>query len=473
MVDPLRISTNQKKISDLSNRNSTSNFYEQIKIMTPSTLYIATSTLLLPIVRKISSQFLEDSISQKPLFSNITFDPKALPIVIKELDKIKNDFQDIETKMLELKTNYKQIMDLLINDKEDSKLKDIDLGLWSLHDDRVKKEDLSNWRRHDGLFGRFFASKEYIKDKIFEIEKSLSILKKHMPNHPVVKKLEEAAKKLKNKIPTPSKNWDIKTWRYNGKKWIHDYVNYKNSYYHVRWKGDKNSNEKVENPIGLLEMTQDPKKMKDFLSNVTESLEQINSLSNKGLHYLMLKSLPTEEAYIYLIVILLPFLQNESAKELEKQGETMKLVSQIYEKWNLMQDLVNLEIKKDNKDSSAELSLKIQNIASEIKILLEKAKTKLPPSTNSLLVTLKELSQQLVTKFPKNFYEMAKNPDQTNFKAYMDIFGQGITALTSISNVTQQTLQIATQYYNSLLGFQKSAQDSVNKTIQTIINNLR
>ena len=65
------------------------------------------------------------------------------------------------------------------------------------------------------------------------------------------------------------------------------------------------------------------------------------------------------------------------------------------------------------------------------------------------------------------------NPDQTKFKAYMDNIAQGITALTSISNMTQQELQIATQYYNSLLGFQKSAQDSLNKIVQTAINNTR
>ena len=55
----------------------------------------------------------------------------------------------------------------------------------------------------------------------------------------------------------------------------------------------------------------------------------------------------------------------------------------------------------------------------------------------------------------------------------MDNIAQGITALTSISNMTQQELQIATQYYNSLLGFQKSAQDSLNKIVQTAINNTR
>ena len=63
--------------------------------------------------------------------------------------------------------------------------------------------------------------------------------------------------------------------------------------------------------------------------------------------------------------------------------------------------------------------------------------------------------------------------DQSKFKSYIDNVAKGITALTSVSNMTQQQLQIDTQYYNSLLGFQKSAQDSINKTIQTALNNTR
>ena len=66
----------------------------------------------------------------------------------------------------------------------------------------------------------------------------------------------------------------------------------------------------------------------------------------------------------------------------------------------------------------------------------------------------------------RNEYFFIADADQTKFKAYMDNIAQGITALTSISNMTQQELQIATQYYNSLLGLQKSAFDSINKVVQ-------
>lgn len=63
--------------------------------------------------------------------------------------------------------------------------------------------------------------------------------------------------------------------------------------------------------------------------------------------------------------------------------------------------------------------------------------------------------------------------DQTQFKTYMDNLGQGVTALTSVSNMAQQQLQIDTQYYNSLLGLQKGGMDSLTKTIQGILANMR
>lgn len=69
--------------------------------------------------------------------------------------------------------------------------------------------------------------------------------------------------------------------------------------------------------------------------------------------------------------------------------------------------------------------------------------------------------------------EWISDSDQTQFKAYMDILAQGVTALTSISNMSQQQLQIDTQYYNSLLGLQKGGMDSLTKSIQGILANMR
>lgn len=474
-MNPTPISSNQKRIFGLSNNTNHEDWLQKIQIMTPLTLYVMASTVLMPLVTKISSQSSIESMNPKKVYSDIEFDPKLLPIILKEIDKIKPEFRNIETKMLELKRNYKKIMELLTKDKRASQLKDIDLGLWSLDDSKVQPGDSSNWRRHDGIFGRFFAAKEFIKDKFAQIEKSLIILKKNIPSHPLVKKIEKALQSLKEKIPSTGKKWDPKTRTYDGKKWIHIYTKNREKIgegsWIVHWKGDKDSTEGVENPTGLLEMTQDQEKLTAFLNTITESIDEIDTFYTKDLHFLILGSLNTAEAYMYLIITMFPALQNDAAKKLESHGKTMKVVSQIYDKWNLVQDLINTASKEKSKDTSNDLKLKIENIASEIEDLLDKVKKDLPATTASLVTTMKELTQQLVTKFPKDFYKISNDADQTAFKSYIDILGQGITALTSISNTTQQMLQISTQYYNSLLGLQKSALESLNKVIQIATKN--
>lgn len=69
--------------------------------------------------------------------------------------------------------------------------------------------------------------------------------------------------------------------------------------------------------------------------------------------------------------------------------------------------------------------------------------------------------------------EWISDSDQTQFKSYMDNLAQGVTALTSVSNMVQQQLQLDTQYYNSLLGLQKAGMDSLTKTVQGILANMR
>lgn len=474
-MDRLRISSDEKNVFGVPDKNTNYNFLQQIQMMTPSTLYIMASTVLMPAVKTICSQFHEKKIIQKIASSEIDFDPKSLTKILKELNRLKPEFRSIETKMIELKRNYKKIMELLTKNKEGSNLKDIDLGLWSLDDSKVQPGDSSNWRRHDGIFGRFFAAKEFIKDKLTQIKKSLASLKKNLPTHPLVKKIEEAIKSLQSQISSPSSKWDKKTWTYDGKQWIHIYTKNREESdqgsWIVHWKGDKDSTEKVENPINLLEMTQDPEKLTAFLNTITESIDKIDKFNTNDIHFLILNSLNTAEAYMYLILTIFPALQNQSAKNLETQGKTMKVVSEIYDKWNLLQDIINTAAKGKSKDTSEQLKLKIENIGNEIEDLLEKVKKDLPGTTESLVTTMKELTQQLVTKFPKDFYKIANDSDQTAFKSYMDILGQGTTALTSISNMTQQALQISTQYYNSLLGLQKNALESLNKVIQIATKN--
>lgn len=156
-------------------------------------------------------------------------------------------------------------------------------------------------------------------------------------------------------------------------------------------------------------------------------------------------------------------------------------------------------------DAKESLDAKIN----EMQKLLKNLENKLPSSQKTLITTLKELTANLVLKREKNYtfyyfpdnksslrfeiredlvnlpnnkdfeymkkfifsamrdeYLFMVDKDQTKFKTYMDNISQGITALTSISNMTQQELQVATQYHNSLLGLQKTAYDAINKVIQ-------
>ncbi len=307
-------------------------------------------------------------------------------------------------------------------------------------------------------------------------------------------------------------------------------------------------------------MVQDSKKLNECLSNIHSGINGIDHFyKSKGIHFLKLGALSTEKAYVYLITVLLPFLQKETAETLEEQGKTMKKVSQLYDKWNEVQDEINrlskhtkilekeglikegkfnidsiydwsdkngvrwkiVKIKDPNKSLGKLFNAKnlIKKKVQELKQLLQEVEKKLPATSKTLINTLKGLADKLLlgdpakegkyqfyhfpdtdevrfevrgdsitdftdnndkdkmNKIIKDYTDSAFgffiNPDQTKFKAYMDNIAQGITALTSISNMTQQELQIATQYYNSLLGFQKSAQDSLNKIVQTAINNTR
>lgn len=262
--------------------------------------------------------------------------------------------------------------------------------------------------------------------------------------------------------------------------------------------------------------------------------------------FLKLKSLDAQAAFMYLTTVVIPFLQNESAEILEKQGKTMKLVSEVFDKWNDIQDEINkttktLKIlqegksigdidvvitliedyhrKSDNtdwkvvtiKDPKGYINIKINEKVREFKQLLDKVKKKLPKTSKELVETLDTLADGLnveekyekgyynfnwnnegVFKFEvqnkdvpdfkdnKDFEKMKKiiwdritgssrfliDPDQTKAKIYLDNIGQGVTALTSISNMTQQELQLASQYHNTLLGLQKTAYDAISKVVQ-------
>lgn len=474
------------------------------------------------------------------------------------IDKIKNKFQDIKDIINDVSKNANYLVDLLvkIEDEEKSRLTKKD---WNY------KIGTNASDAHDrkSIFGRFFDSRTNLSKKIQEIKDLIKKIRSNSltKNTPIITQLEKVVEQL-DKIPSASKDWDSKKSTYKGLIWA-----LKGTGWRANWKGDlywKNNQQKgsesAENPTGLLEMVQDSKKLEDYLANVNSGINRIDHFyKSKDIHFLKLGALSTEKAYVYLITVLLPFLQNETAETLEKQGLTMKQVSRLYNKWNEIQDEINqlskhtkiiekegivkdgkfnidliydytdkkgekwkiVRIKDEKKYLEKLFNAKniIKKKVQELKKLLADIEKKLPIASQTLINTMKKLTDKLMLGDPTkegsyNFYhfpdtdevrfevpihtipdftnnndkdKMNKiiktftdeafgffmDPDQTKFKAYMDNIAQGITALTSISNMTQQQLQIDTQYYNSLLGFQKSAQDSLNKIVQTAINNMR
>lgn len=294
------------------------------------------------------------------------------------------------------------------------------------------------------------------------------------------------------------------------------------------------------------------KQLKKDFSHISPSVKSTNLpspmqlASTKESMLLKLKALDTQAAFMYLATVLIPFLQKESAAVLEKQGETMKLISVVFDKWNEIQDEINkttktLKILREGKsigdidviitkiedyhrksddthwkvvtleDPKGYINIKINEKVQEFKKLLNNVKKRLPSTSKELVTTLDTLADGLMVeeKYEKGYYNFNWNnygvfkfevqtkhvpdftdntdfnkmkkiiwdritgscrflidPDQTKAKIYMDNIGQGVTALTSISNMTQQELQVATQYHNSLLGLQKTAYDAINKVVQ-------
>lgn len=438
----------------------------------PTLAYIVAMTALRPLLEKgyasniaTESSRLGRAPSASPIF-------RAAPEKINKLleghfENIKDKLGDIRKIIDELKEKAAFFMGLLSKDGKEHYI--------------VGKE----WEEFENKF--VYATKR-IMDTVKLIRESIkklrSLLSKNT-KYPALDEIETYCQNLIDKIPDPSSKWSVKDAKYDGANWMHESINGDKKTVFFQWerwfKG-------IKNPVGLLEMVldKDTSKKDDYLSNISNGLDSAEELlANVGKYSRMLdreeilkhfNSLSTEEAYMYLITTVLPMLQNESTESLEAQGNTMKLISGIYDKWNSIQDLINDATKKDNQQGAVaadNLGNQIKEIVQDIQYQLKRARISLPASAHSLLDTMKELSNKLKTEYPKDFFKVAQDSDQTAFKAYMDNIGQGITALTSISNMTQQQLQIDTQYYNSLLGFQKSSQDSVNKIIQTALNNAK
>lgn len=442
----------------------------------PTVAYIVTMTFLMTSLKPLLEKGYTSNIVTES--SRLGHLPSASPIFKAGLEKInkilEGHFENIKDKLGDIR----KIIDELKEKAE------FFMGLLS-KDGKTHYIVGKEWEEFENKF--VYATKR-IMDTIRLIRESikkLRLLLSKNTKYPALDEIEKYCQNLIDKMPDPSNKWNVGDAKYDGFTWMHKSINGEEKTVFFEWeKWFKD----IKNPVGLLEMVldKDTSKKDEYLSHIANGLDSVDELlANVGKYSRMLEreeilrhfnSLSTEEAYMYLITTVLPMLQNESTASLEEQGNTMKLISGIYDKWNSIQDLINEATKKDNQRGAVaadELGNQIKKIVQDIQYQLKRARMFLPASAHSLLDTMKELSNKLITEYPKDFFKVAQDSDQTTFKAYMDNIGQGITALTSISNMTQQQLQIDTQYYNSLLGFQKSSQDSVNKIIQTALNNTR
>lgn len=600
MADSFRIISGDGKPPEISKKSIDTTIIEKINRMEAATAYVAVQGVMVPILYQLQKKFFylsrNTSDLESPIHLSIPKSEKSSFIESsKSIDKIKSDLQDIQIRMKELEKNAKKILELRIDStSKDTKITAKDLWTYP-NDDKFWNDPES----HGGIFGRFFALKGVLEKRLASLQKELIVLKKNIPKSPLVKTLEETIKYLLQNIPKTSSKWNKKDWT---------------------------------NATGFLDLVQDKKKITSYLENVDKSLKSINKFTNtKDFHVLKLKNLDTQSAYVYLITIFLPFLQNQAASSLDKQGNTMKLVSKVFDLWNKMQDEItkvarnskelhqwikegkvdsNYNLYKDKEYKEREtdpdklekwnpFKFLLSNLATkrnDLQKLLDTIRNSLPYSTKSLVDTMKTLTTKMLeipidkeardlssflkvleksweevkiseeidglnkennmflktkkeledsrnviknmipgfywnmsdwllekshelyynlkvrwNKEGKQIEEIDKkintnneklsnkrnelsqkekervaqpdkrltllswmiNSDQTQFKNYMDILGQGVTALTSISNMTQQMLQIDTQYYNSLLGLQKIGQDTLNKIIQSIMNNMR
>lgn len=467
------------------------------------------------------------------------------------LQQLKNDFSRIQNKLKDLYKKRQEIIDRWLDSTESNPVQP---------DNQLLKD--------------FYYLRETLEKNLEQINERIDKFEEDMPDSKdkdkLLEKLRTIYDDLVSKIPEPdddygtdSGNWkprpnalvDRKGEKTRLRFWWKEKVGGKAKI--MKWE-DSGDSDLPKNPLGIFEMIIDADRSKynDYLRTLSKGIDTIRDFytttGSKPLHVFLLKNMDTQTAYLYMIVILLPLLQNQAAEGLEKQGNNMQEVAKLYNKWNEIQSEINkmteavknVEKKGLFKDGKIKIEViedywgdahykvaafddpdrvfqkvfdirdAIDKKIKEAQDLLKIVKNRLPSSAKTLLGTLdtllknlsvtskdysfyyykgskqvrfEVLAKEITLKDNKDYDAMSKfildrtkegfgffvDPDQTKFKTYMDNIGQGITALTSISNMTQQQLQMDTQYYNSLLGFQKTAQDSLNKTIQTTINNIR
>lgn len=568
MADSFRIGSGDGKTPEISKKPIDSTILEKIDIMEAATAFVAVQGIVVPTLNQLKKDFSYD-ISLKHLNlpslmqlaankeshfevknSNIQNASNETPIkgITKPgeqahitLQQLKNDFSQIQKKIRELYKKRQEIINRWIDSTQSNPI-----------------------QPNNQLFKDFYYLRETLEKSLEQINERIDKFEEDMPDSKdkdkLLEKLRTIYDDLISKIPEPNDNYGTDSGNWKPKP--NALVDLKEAKNRMRfwWKEKIGDEAKVmkwndsgdstlpKNPLGIFEMIIDSDRSKydDFLKTLSKGINTIKEFyttpGSKVLHFFVLKNMNTESAYMYVVTVLLPLLQNHSAEILEEKGNTMKQISKIYNKWNEIQEEIN-DMGSNIKELFKSKTIKDQKVnfwdiidhngykvgkfndskkifqgllkskkvidkkLEEFKNLLTQVEKKLPSSASSLVDTLKELSANLQLNKSKDFnfyywnesemrfeilakdanlkdnkdydkmndllierleevYGFFINPDQTKFKAYMDNIAQGVTALTSISNMTQQEVQIASQYYNSLVGLQKNGFDSISKVIQ-------
>lgn len=468
MDDSFRISSNDNKVPELSLQKTTDSTINAIRSMDPSTAFIAVKTVVLPTLSKVSappsesestphSSPMELSRKQSQSMGGSSFKEMTT-----SLDKIKSDLQDIQRLIKESESQTRNILD-----------------------------------------------RDLLKKRAIALQEKITDLEKRIPKNPLIQSLHTTIKKLLDTISKVDHKNDKATL--NAEKFE---LSAENKKIFNKFLGDIDKN--------LWDIHA-------FSSSKEYHLQKLKSLGTQAAYVYALNTfLPflqsqsaarlEEKGNTMKQISKLYNKWNEIQEEINDMSTNIKklfkneiIKDQKLNFWNII-DYKGYKVGKFNDPKHIFQGLlkskdKIEKKLKEFQKLLEQVEKKLPSSAKSLIETLKELSSNLKLNKSKDFtfyywnenemrfeilakdanlkdnkdydkmnqllmqrleevYGFFISPDQTKFKAYMDNIAQGITALTSISNMTQQEVQIASQYYNSLLGLQKNGFDSIMKVIQ-------
>lgn len=466
MDDSFRISSNDNKVPELSIKKTTDATINAIRSMHPSTAFIAVKTVVLPTLSKLSAPPSESTSHSSPMElskrESQSTGKSSFKEMTKNLDSIQSDLKDIQRLLKESNSQTKNILD-----------------------------------------------RDLLKKRAMALQERITQLEKNIPKNSLIKSLNTTVKELLDDLAK---------------------LDHKNDKGALNAKNLATSAEnKIRFAKSLEEIDKSLRDIRAFSSTKEYHLQKLKSLGtqaayiyavNTFLPFLQKQSAATleEKGNTMKQISKLYNKWNEIQEEINEMSTNIKELFKnkvIKDQKVAFWDIINYngyKVGKFNDPKQIFQGLlkskkKIDEKLEEFRNLLEQVETKLPSSARSLIETLKELSANLELNKSKdfNFYYWDENemrfeilakdanlkdnkdydkmnellmerleevygffisPDQTKFKSYMDNIAQGITALTSISNMTQQEVQIASQYYNSLLGLQKNGFDSIMKVIQ-------